>query len=106
MAPPWEHDLTWPLGVAVPLGWATESIYLAVKKPCLLRKTVEHDSWGTTQKGLNCNANLVKKMMFTIGGILHDELSHARRQFRSSLKQNEKKKRKAREKLGSLAPKL
>lgn len=27
--------------------------------------------------------------------------SHARRQFRSSLKQNEKKKRKAREKLGS-----
>lgn len=72
MAPPWGHELTWPLGVAVPLGWAAESIYLAVKKPCLLRKTVGHDNWGATQKGLNCNASLVKKTMFTIGGILHD----------------------------------
>lgn len=61
VAPPWGHDLTWPLGVAVPLGWATESTYLAVKKPCLLRKTVEQDSWVTTQTGLNYNANLVKK---------------------------------------------
>ena len=72
MTPPWGHDLTWPLGVAVPLSWATESIYLAVKKPCLLRKTAERDSWVTTQMGLNYNANLVKNMMFTVGGILHD----------------------------------
>lgn len=72
VAPQWDHDLTWPLGVTVPLGWAMESIYLAVKKPCLLRKTVEPDSWITIQTGLNYNANLVKKMMFTVGGILHD----------------------------------
>lgn len=69
MAPLWGHDLTWPLGVAVPLVWATESIYLAVKKPCLLRKTVEQDNWVPTQMGLNYNANLVKNMMFTVGGI-------------------------------------
>lgn len=72
VAPLWGHDPTWPLGVTVPLGWATESIYLAVKKPCLLRKTVELDSWVTIQTGLNYNANLVKKMMFTVRGILHD----------------------------------
>lgn len=61
VAPRWAHDLTRPLGGAVPLGWATESIYLAVKKPCLLRKTVERDSWVTPQTGLNYHANLVKK---------------------------------------------
>lgn len=69
MAPPWVHDLSRPLGGAVPLGWATESIYLAVKKPCLLRKTVVPDSCGELlRRGLNYNAKLVRKMMFTVGG--------------------------------------
>lgn len=30
----WGHFLTQPLGVAVQLGWASVSTYLAVKKPC------------------------------------------------------------------------
>lgn len=55
--------------------------------------------------GLNYNANLVKRTMFTVGGFLCDELSLARGCFRSSFKNNnnnkivlkEIKKRKSRE---------